>query len=262
MQVHKFILKTANSLLNLVILIALGIAALYSVYSLWDNNQVYAAAENVQQDMLQYKPQIEETEESGPSFDDLLAINPDVCGWVVLDNTKIDYPILQGETNLTYVNLDVYGNFALAGSIFLDNRNDRMFGDAYSLLYGHHMANSKMFGDLALYKEEDFFEANRSGMLMTMDGVYDLEIYACLLISAYEKKIFTPNQYGQSNLNTLHDFTEQNAMYVDKEILTELRQSEGEQILALSTCSYEFEDARTIVLAVMRPHNQSKAERE
>ena len=67
------------------------------------------------------------------SFEELLAINPDVCAWVSLDNTKVDYPVLQGANNMIYLNQDVYGDFALAGSIFLDSRNDRTFSDRYSL---------------------------------------------------------------------------------------------------------------------------------
>ena len=95
---------------------------------------------------------------------------------MTLDNTNIDHPVVQGQDNLTYVNRDVYGNFALAGSIFLDSRNDSSFSDPYSLLYGHHMENSGMFGDLALYKEEAFFQENSTGYLITPEGVYDLEI--------------------------------------------------------------------------------------
>ena len=128
----RFILKAANSFLNLIVVMSLFLAASYAGYALWDNNQVYAAAENVQDSMIKLKPVI--TEEAGASFEELLAVNPDVCAWVTLDNTNIDFPILQGETNLTYINKDVYGNFALAGSIFLDSRNDHDFHDLVSLL--------------------------------------------------------------------------------------------------------------------------------
>ena len=67
------------------------------------------------------------------SFEELLGINPDVCAWVTLDNTAIDYPVVQGEDNFTYVNTDVYGDFSLAGSIFLDVNCDKNFTDPYSL---------------------------------------------------------------------------------------------------------------------------------
>ena len=74
-------------------------AGVYSAYSLWDNAQVYAAADDVQSELMKIKPKVEE--DGGASFEELRAINPDVCAWLTLDHTKIDYPILQGEDNLT-----------------------------------------------------------------------------------------------------------------------------------------------------------------
>lgn len=179
-----YVLRGLNALFSLIVLLCFFVVAAYAGYALWDNSQVYAAAENVRDGLLQLKPPEDPEGEEGPTFEDLKAINPDVCAWVTLDNTNIDHPVVQGQDNLTYVNRDVYGNFALAGSIFLDSRNDSSFSDPYSLLYGHHMENSGMFGDLALYKEEDFFQENSTGYLITPEGVYDLEIFASLVVSA------------------------------------------------------------------------------
>ena len=249
------IVKAANSLLNFIVMLALCIAGLYAGYALWDNNQVYAAAQNVQADMIKLKPVLsEEAGEEGASFEELLAINEDVRAWVTLDNTNIDFPILQGENNLTYINKDVYGNFALAGSIYLDSRNDSGFHDIVNLLYGHHMDGGDMFGDLDKFKEEKFFDENKTGLLILPDRSYDLEIFACLLTDASEDAIFEPQEY-EADIECLLKFTEQNAMYCDIDTLEELRKRNGQdQILILSTCSTEFTDARTIVLTVMRPH--------
>lgn len=249
------IVKAANSLLNFFVILFLCIAGLYAGYALWDNNQVYAAAQNVQADMIKLKPVLSGLEgEEGASFEELLAINEDVRAWLTVDNTGIDFPILQGETNLTYINTDVYGNFALAGSIYLDSRNDKEFHDLVSLLYGHHMDGGDMFGDLDKFKDETFFNENKTGLLILPDRSYDLEIFACLLADASEDAIFEPQEY-EADIDGLLDFTEQNAMYYDTDTVTRLRETNGqEQILILSTCSTEFTDARTIVLTVMKPH--------
>ena len=184
-----------------------------------------------------------------------MAINPDVHAWVVLDNTKVDYPVLQGDTNLTYINKDVYGNFALAGSIFLDTRNSRDFHDTVSLLYGHHMDEGDMFGDLDKFKDEAFFEENRTGLLILPDRVYDLEIFACILVNASEDMIFEPHEH-QADIHRLLEFTKQNAMHYNKDKISELEGTDGEkQLLLLSTCSSEFTDARTIVLTEMKPRS-------
>lgn len=252
----RWILKAANSLLNFIVILALCVSGIYAGYALWDNNQVYAAAQNVQADMIKLKPKVAEAEEdAGASFEELLAINEDVCAWVSLDNTNIDFPILQGDTNLTYINRDVYGNFALAGSIYLDSRNEHEFHDIVNLLYGHHMDDGEMFGDLDKYKDEKFFHENKTGSLILPDRIYDLEIFACMLVGASEDVIFEPQEY-KSNIKTLLDFTEQNAMYYNKDMIAELRETNGEQqILIFSTCSTEFTDARTIVLTIMKPHS-------
>lgn len=247
----KGFLKLCNAMVSIGLFVMLLTAGAFSVYALWDNNQIYTAASDVQADMVKIKPAVEE--DGGASFEELLAINPDVCAWVMLDNTNIDLPVLQGSTNLTYINRDVYGNFALAGSIFLDTRNERDFSDAYALLYGHHMENSGMFGDLDLYKDQPFFDENKTGMLILPDRSYNLEIFACLLVEAGEDAIFNPELW-QTDINGLLSFAENNSLYLRKETIEKLKQMEIPKVLALSTCSTEFTDARTIILAVMEPY--------
>lgn len=245
----RLILRAANSLLNLTVAVCLLITGAYAGYALWDNSRVYAAAENVQADMIRLKPVIND-EDGGASFEELLAINPDVCAWVTLDNTKIDYPVLQGEDNLTYINRDVYGAFALAGSIYLDSRCDRTFADGYNLLYGHHMENSLMFGDLDLYKDEAFFRENTTGTLILPDRAYKLDIFSCLLVEASEDAIFEPGRW-RMDIHGLLSFAKKNSLHLNEETMERLKQAGEPKILALSTCSTEFTDARTIILAVM-----------
>ena len=193
-------MRAADFLVSAVVVLFLVVAGAYSAYALWDNSQVYAAADNVQAELLQFKPKA--GADNGASFEELLGINPDVCAWVTLDNTAIDYPVVQGEDNFTYVNTDVYGDFSLAGSIFLDVNCDKNFTDPYSLLYGHHMEESKMFGDL--------------------QGLYT--------------------------------FAQENALNLNTETLAAMKAAgDDAQVLALSTCSTEFTDARTILLAWMIP---------
>ena len=260
MEFHRTVLRAANSLFNLVVILLLLAAGSYSAFALWDNQRIYAAAGDVQADMMKLKPKVITTEEdSGANFSELLAVNPDVCGWITLDNTNVDYPVLQGETNFTYINTDVYGNFALAGSIFLDTRCSKEFTDPYSLIYGHHMADSKMFGDLDLYKDETFFQENTTGSLVLPGKAYQLEIIACLLVPASEDHIFEPATWQDSNISRLLEFVENNALNIHDEIMRELKAAENPfKMLALSTCSYEYTDARTIVLTWMKPFSSEE----
>ena len=243
----KRILKALNALVDFAVIFALLLAGAYSVYALWDNGRIYTAAENVREEMLKLKP----GQANGCSFDELRKINPDICAWLTLDNTQIDYPILQGDDNIAYLNTDVYGEFALAGSIFLDYRNDRSFRDGYSLLYGHHMDRNKMFGDLDLYKDESFFSVNRSGTLMTNGRAYRIDVFACVVTTASDEMFFEPQD---TVIGQMLDHVLKNALCVDRETAEKVRSSDGRmQILAMSTCSSDYTDARTVVLAAMEP---------
>lgn len=246
----RMLLKTANFLLNLVLMLCLCVAGAYATYALWDNNQIYSAASNVQLEMEKIKPEVEEDGEA--SFEELLEINPDVRAWLTLDGTAIDYPVLQGANNLTYLNTDVYGNFALAGSIYMDSRNAADCTDAYVLLYGHHMESSRMFGDLDLYKDSTFFAENSTGKLILPDRSYDLEIFACLVVGAGEDNIFDTDRWKE-DIQGLLTFAGKNSLLLREETMKLLEDQENPQILACSTCSSEFTDARTIILAVMIP---------
>lgn len=254
----KFILKAANALVTFFVVISLCTAGIYAGYALWDNHQVYAAAEDVQSELKKLKPDVA-GDEGGATFEELLKINPDVCAWVTIDNTKIDYPVVQGETNLTYINQDVYGSFALAGSIFLDSRNSRDYTDTYNLLYGHHMENSKMFGDLDLFEDEAFFGQNRTGTLILPEKAFKLEIFACLKAEAGDDNIFDP-EHWQTDIEELITYTQNNSLFLHEDTVDQLKSMENPRILALSTCSSDFTDARTIILAVMKPYQTANQE--
>lgn len=261
----RFCLRLINGFISLILSLALLTAGAYAAYCLWDNNQIYSAAEDVQAELLNLKPKISGDADiaAGPTFDELMAINPDVCAWVALDNTKIDYPVLQGETNLDYINTDAYGNFALAGSIFLDARNSRAFIDPYSALYGHHMENGGMFGDLDLYKDKSFFEKNQTGTLILPDRTYALQVFACLLVGASDERIFNPATWAEG-VEGLLDYAEAQALHIAPDTMAQLRSriSAGEtpQVLAFTTCASEFTDARAIVLAAMNDYRQEDRE--
>ena len=244
------LLKLLNKILNTAIVLVLLVTALYSVYCIWDNNSIYDAPAELQKELKSQRP-----DERSPSFDELLKVNPDVAAWVTLEGTKIDDPIVQGEDNQEYLNKNVYGEYALAGSLFLDSRCDRTFQGSYQLVYGHHMEKHRMFGDLDLYRKKKFFNKNTTGTLILPDRSYKLEIFACMQVSASEDSIFATGKW-QADTSGLVDFVRKNAEHVHQQTMDNIGKSEDfSQILAMSTCSSEFTDARTVLLAVMKPYS-------
>ena len=95
-------------------------------------------------------------------------LSGDCVAWLKVDDTGIDYPVMQGKTNTEYLNKDPYGDFSLSGSIFLDTRNKPDFSDSYCLTYGHHLEGGLMFGALDDFLKEGFFDRHRTGTLTRM----------------------------------------------------------------------------------------------
>ena len=110
------------------------------------------------------------------TFRELLAINEDTTSWITLDDTLIDYPVMQGENDYEYVNKNIYGDFELSGSIFISAKNASDYSDPYNLLFGHHISNGAMFGDVMKYKNKDYFNQHSTGILYLPEATYSVNI--------------------------------------------------------------------------------------
>ena len=254
----RFLLNILNRLLNIAVFLFLAVSVCYAGYALWDNAHIYSAVDGVQEDMIKLRPEADKAD-NGKTFRDLREINPDVQAWISMDGTNIDYPVLQGKNNMSYINTDVYGKFALQGSIFMDSRSSPDFSQKYTILYGHHMDGGKMFGDLDRYKDRDFFMNNGSGELILPDRSFDLQVFGTLVLNAADDRIFSPSKWA-ADAGGLPGSLEGEFRLVKENMLPDISGSEDTQIIALTTCTSEFTDARTIVLAVMTPKHTAGME--
>lgn len=244
----RIVLKILNGIYGWIIGTAIVASAIYAGYSIWDNAQVYHQAEDVQDQVRKLKP--DEAGKDGPGFDELRSLNGDVVGWLTVEGTNIDYPVLQGDTNLTYMNKDVYGNFSLAGSIFLDTRNKRDFSDNYSLIYGHNMDEHLMFGDLALFKKKAFFRKHTEATLMLPGESRKFQTAAVLQISAGTEEIFNPDHW-KNNLDGLGSFLEKNSIWYHSELIRLLKTKPDQmEVAALVTCSDGSTNDRTVLILI------------
>ena len=234
--------KLARAGDRLVSLLAAGLILLmllYGGYSLWDTAMVFNGA-FLSSDLLQFKPAAGDPD-SNPTLAELQAINPDVLGWLTIDDTHIDYPVVIGETDMEYVNKDVYGDFALSGSIFMDSDNARDLSDAYTLVYGHHMDNGAMFGDVVEFVNSDYFESHPSGTLYLPDATYTIEIFACVQVDAFDSMIYDPLAQNGDVSELLN--------YVD-EIAVQSRYigvQPTDKVIGLSTCAEAETNGRVVI---------------
>ena len=174
-------------------------------------------------------------------FQVLKALNPDIVGWIYGEDTKINYPVVQGKDNEFYLTRmpDLKEN--ASGSIFMDCRNREMSSLTNQILYGHHMKNGSMFAGLMKYKSQEYYREHSYFFYLTEDKKYRLEIlrgqvttdasdiYRIGFSTEEEKEACVSRWNKTSCLTPL--FIEA----VDAPLMT------------LSTCSYETADARFVV---------------
>jgi len=171
-------------------------------------------------------------------------ITEDFVGWLVIPNTKIDYAFMQGADNEKYLRTSIYGTYLFAGSLFLDYRCANDFSNFNSIIYGHSMNNGSMFGQLKNFKNANFFNNNPYGKLAISSATYTLEIFAYIDIPADDDIIYG-TIYGYSNsATTFLEYVKTNARHY-----RELNLTENDHILTLSTCGYDFDGHRIVVLA-------------
>ncbi len=151
----------ADKVFDRIVILASLLFFLVCIYAMYDAAMVYYNAND--SSVLKYKPDL-----NNPEI--LREISEDAIAWITVDNTKIDYPVMQGKNNKEYLNKNPFGRYSLSGSIFLDARNKSDFSDRYSLLYGHHMDYGAMFGALDEFKDKEYFDSHRTGQLITVGG--------------------------------------------------------------------------------------------
>jgi sortase B len=240
------VVRLANHLLNLVIGLILVVALLYSGFGLWDTWNIYADA-GLDSDLMKYHPVV--SEEDNPTLTELQAINPDVCAWLTVDGTNIDYPVVRGETDQEYINKNIYGEFALSGSIFLESCNSLDFSDSYSLVYGHHMAGNVMFGEIPEFLEANYFQSHATGTLFLPDQTYEIQWFACVETDAFDRYLYCPlRDASDTMMEELIDYIGETAkQYRDIGVTT------SDRLIALSTCSSTSTNGRIVLIGRINP---------
>ena len=186
--------------------------------------------------------------ETGVDFNVLKEINPDVIGWLYYKDTVIDYPVVQGENNEMYLSMLFDRTWGGCGTLFADCITEDPFRQFNTIVYGHHMKDGTMFACLKELRDPEYCAKNPKLKLITPDGVFDLEIWAFLNEPA-DSNIYLTNIKSEEDKQMYLELAESLASYTtDVEVTTQ------DRLVMLSTCAYEFEDARYIIVCKMVPH--------
>ena len=196
-------------------------------------------------------------ENNDSKFLDLLEINSDTVGWITIDGTGIDYPVVQTDDNDYYLNHGFDRSWTSVGTVFLDkNCNIGSLDDPESettnlILYGHHTRSKTMFSELVNYKDLDYYKKHPT---ITFDTLYkdsEWKIVACMLTNA-----FSNQDNGQVFAYNTPEFSDDTAFLTWVEecklrsiIDTNVDVVADDTVLTLQTCAYDFTEARMVIVA-------------
>ena len=222
-------MKILRTIINIVLISIIAVCA----YKIYDKSAEYKKAdESYAQIRL---------EKENENNNNLYNKYEDYRGWIKVDNTNIDYPIVQGKDNSFYLDKDINKNYVSSGSIFMNYLNHG-FNDENTVLFGPHMRNKTMFAQLKKYKEKEFFYGNNNIEIEIKDGkTLKYKVFSVYVTDANDNYIKT-NFDNKSEYKEFLDKIKNKSIYK-----SDINVDENDKIITLSTCSYEFNDARMVV---------------
>lgn len=179
-------------------------------------------------------------------FASLQQVNQDVVAWIYIEGTEISYPVVQGADNDYYLNHMFDKTYNSSGCIFLDANGSSDFSSFNNVLHGHHMKNGSMFAGLVDYKEQSYYDEHPIGLLMTPEQNYVIQFF-----SGYVSKSdgnAWDNHFSSVEFQNWLDYVSMKSWF-----RSDILPTVEDRILTLSTCSYEFDDARYVLHGIMIP---------
>lgn len=174
-------------------------------------------------------------------FQVLEKLNPDIVGWIYGEDTKVNYPVVQGKDNKYYLTHMPDQRENASGSIFMDCRNREPSSLANQILYGHHMKNGSMFAGLMKYKSQEYYKAHSYFFYLTEDKKYRLEILRGQVIT-------DASDFYRTEFSSEEDKKNCVSRWNKASCLTPLFTEEMDApLMTLSTCSYETANARFVL---------------
>lgn len=191
-----------------------------------------------------------ETPDILPEYETLYNKNKRLIGWIKIDDTVVDYPVMQTVDNEYYLDHNYDHKKDNNGCIFMDYQCDVINGSDNYILYGHHMKSGKMFGSLNKYSQQSYYEAHPK---IHFDTIYEKGEYQIMYVfrsRVYSEEDVNFKYYQFINAGSQEEFDSYlNEMAQMSLYDTGVTANYGDQLLTLSTCDYQENDGRFVVVA-------------
>lgn len=241
------------------LLAGLGCVAVFSAFQLARAGLEYRTGRRSYAALEQYAPAAAKSGASAPDggtatagadFDALRQIDENVVAWLHSPGTSINYPVVQAEDNEYYLTHMFGRQKNSAGAIFLDAGCSPDFSDTHTIIYGHHMKNDTMFSSLTGYLQPGYYEQHQTLALYTPQGDYTIRVFAGYVAApdgdAWQRAFSSQQEFAQWCARAAQRSAFQSGVLPQ----------EGQRIVTLSTCSYEFENARFVLLGILEQASQ------
>ena len=189
-----------------------------------------------------------EQKEDNINLNELYKINNDIVGWLEIENTNMNYPVMQTKDRPDYyLRKNFYKEYSVFGTPYIDENCDIENGNNL-IIYGHHINGNKMFGELENYKNEEYYNKHKFIEFYTLNEKAEYEIISVFKTTVYNDKGFKYYQYynleNEKEFETFINKCKELSLYDTQKIA-----KYGDKLLTLSTCEYSQSNGRLVVVA-------------
>lgn len=232
---------------TIITILLIGLV-LISSYLIFKEKKQNEKQENTFEDLIEIvEENIENQEERKIDINKLYEENKDIVGWLKIDSTTINYPIMQNINDPNYyLHRDFYKNYSSYGTPYMAKQCN--LNSDNIVIYGHHMKNNKMFGELEKYKSKDFYNNHKIITFTTLEKEYSYEIFAVFKTTVYTKNTF--RYYENINFENKKMYNDFINICKDKSLYqTGIKIKDKEKLITLSTCEYSNKNSRLVIVA-------------
>lgn len=226
-----------------IMLVSISFISIVFIYK--DKKEDYEQ-EKVFEEITNIVNKVEEKEENTINIKELYEINNDIVGWIQIDNTSMNYPVMQTKDKPNYyLKRNFYKEYSSLGTPYMaENCNIETSNNL--IIYGHHIKGKRVFGELENYKSKEYYNSHKNIIFYTIKEKAEYEIIAVFKTIAYTGFRYYEfyNIKDEKEFNTFIKKCKELSFYSIKETA-----KYGDRLITLSTCEYSNKNGRLVVVA-------------